>query len=362
MKHLYDLDTPCLIVLPEHVQFNIAEMVRMAGDAKRLRPHIKTHKTAEGIRMMQAAGINQFKCATIAEGELLGMEKAADVILAHQPVGPKLDRLLRLINTYPDTIFSTITDNIESAKAIGGFFYSHGKSIGTYIDINAGMNRTGIRAEDSMELYHVLKSLPGVAFKGLHVYDGQHRQSDPIEKEKACDATFQPALDLCDSIVALGDERPKIIAGGSPSFSIHAKKTVRDCSPGTNIFWDHNYASICPEQHFKHALQILTRVISIPASNKICLDLGHKSVAAENPIDKRVVFPSHPHVRPVSQSEEHLVLEVEGENTFKVGDLLLGIPYHVCPTVALHEFLHEVKKEEVTGSWEVIARKRRINC
>ncbi len=362
MIYLHNLDTPCLIVLPELVELNIAEMVRMAGDVKRLRPHIKTHKTAEGIRMMQAAGINTFKCATIAEGELLGMEKAADVILAHQPVGPKLERLLNLINAYPDTIFSTITDNIESANAIDHFFSTHGKSIGVYIDINVGMNRTGIYAEDAMDLYQLLKSSSGLTFKGLHVYDGQHRQSDPLEKEKACDAAFQPVYDLCDQIVALGDQRPHIIAGGSPSFSIHANRTDRDCSPGTNIFWDHNYAGICPEQHFKHALHILTRVISIPAANKICLDMGHKSVAAENPIDKRVFFPTHPHLKPVSQSEEHLVMEVEGENNFKVGDLLMGIPYHVCPTVALHEFLHEVKNDEVTGSWEVIARKRRINC
>jgi D-serine deaminase-like pyridoxal phosphate-dependent protein len=358
----HHLDTPCLIVLPEHVEFNIAEMVRMAGDVKRLRPHIKTHKTAEGIQLMQAAGITKFKCATIAEGELLGMQKAHDVILAHQPGGPKLERLLSLIKTYPDTTYSTITDNIESAKDISNFFSAHGMSIGIYIDINVGMNRTGIRAEDTLDLYHVLKASSGLDFKGLHVYDGQHRQSDPIEKEKACDTAFQPVFTLCDEIVALGDQRPHIVAGGSPSFSIHANRTDRDCSPGTNIFWDHNYASICPEQHFKHALQILTRVISVPASNKICLDLGHKSVASENPIDKRVYFPTHPNLKPVSQSEEHLVMEVDGEHNFKVGDLLIGIPYHVCPTVALHEYLHEVKNEEVTGSWEVIARKRRINC
>ena len=358
----HHLDTPCLIVLPEHVEYNIAEMVRMAGDVKRLRPHVKTHKTAEGIRMMQATGIDTFKCATIAEGELLGMEKAVDVILAHQPVGPKLERLLNLINTYPATTYSTITDNIDSANEISHFFSAHNLSIGIYIDINVGMNRTGVRAEEALDLYHVLKSASGIDFKGLHVYDGQHRQSDPLEKEKACDAAFQPVLDLCDAIVALGHDRPKIIAGGSPSFSIHANRPDRYCSPGTNIFWDHNYAGICPEQDFKHALQILTRVISKPAPNKICVDLGHKAVAGENPIDKRVFFPEYPDLKPISQSEEHLVLEVQGENTFKVGDLLIGIPYHVCPTVALHEYLHEVKAGVVTGSWHVIARKRKINC
>jgi D-serine deaminase-like pyridoxal phosphate-dependent protein len=100
----------------------------------------------------------------------------------------------------------------------------------------------------------------------------------------------------------------------------------------------------------------------LPSANKICVDLGHKAVAAENDISKRVVFPSYPHLKAVSQSEEHLVLEIGTNDKFQVGDLLTGIPYHVCPTVALHEFLTEVKNNEVTGEWHVAARRRKINC
>jgi hypothetical protein len=92
-----NLDTPVLVVFPERVKHNIQTAINMVGDIKRLRPHVKTNKSAEAIMLMLEAGITQFKCATIAEAELLGMCNAPDVVLAYQPLGPKLDRFIEVI-------------------------------------------------------------------------------------------------------------------------------------------------------------------------------------------------------------------------------------------------------------------------
>jgi len=357
------IDSPALLVFPSLVKKNIAEMIRMVGNVNRLRPHIKTHKTAEGIRLMMDAGINKFKCATIAEAELLAMTGAKDVLLAHQPVRPRIERLQQLILAYPHTQFSTITDHLDAAKQIGDVFDEQAQSMGVYIDINVGMNRTGIAPDETaLALYEGLMHMKGIHFMGLHVYDGQHRQADPAARETACDEAFQAVYGLIDMMASKGYPRPFIIAGGSPSFSIHAKRMDRDCSPGTNIFWDRGYGLICPEQEFEPAVHILTRVISLPASNRICLDLGHKAVASENELAKRVYFPEHPELKAVGQSEEHLVMELAPGHGFKPGDTLIGIPYHICPTVALHETLVAVEGEKVVGEWKVEARKRKISC
>ena len=356
------IDSPSLLVYPSLVQKNIAEMIRMAGSVDRLRPHIKTHKTAEGIQMMQEQGIYKFKCATIAEAELLAINKAKDVLLAHQPVGVKIDRLIKLITTYPDTVFSAIVDNLEQVNAINLKLTDIALRLQVYIDINVGMNRTGIAPnEEALQLYEYIQSATNLHFAGLHVYDGQHRQADPLEREKACENAFEQVYQWIEKLEQRGCERPLIIAGGSPSFSIHAKKMDRECSPGTNIFWDHGYASICPEQHFTPAVHLVTRIISKPSSNRVCLDLGHKAVASENEITKRVYFPSNTDLKPVGQSEEHLVMETEQADKYKVGDILIGIPYHICPTVALHETLIAIDNDQVIGEWQVAARKRKIN-
>jgi D-serine deaminase-like pyridoxal phosphate-dependent protein len=356
------IDSPSLVVYPSLVRENIAEMIKMAGSVTRLRPHIKTHKTAEGIQLMQEQGIYKFKCATIAEAELLAINRSKDVLLAHQPVGVKIDRLIKLITTYPVTVFSTIVDDIEQAKAINLKLSNTAIHLNIYIDINVGMNRTGIAPnEAAIELYEYLHSATHLSFAGLHVYDGQHRQADPLQRELACDKAFEQVYQFIEKLEQKGFERPLIIAGGSPSFSIHAKKIDRECSPGTNIFWDHGYATICPEQHFTPALHIVTRVISKPSHNRVCLDLGHKAVASENEITKRVYFPSNIDLKPVGQSEEHLVMETEHADQYKVGDILIGIPYHICPTVALHETLIAIENDQVIGEWQVAARKRKIN-
>ena len=356
------IDSPSLVVYPLLVRENIAEMIRMAGSVNRLRPHIKTHKTAEGIQLMQEQGIYKFKCATIAEAELLAINNAKDVLLAHQPAGVKIDRLIKLIQNYPATLFSTITDDLHQADGINAKCNEAGIILNIYIDLNVGMNRTGIVPDESaIDLYEFIHSATHLKFSGLHVYDGQHRQANPIEREQACELAFQKVYTWIEKLEQKGYTHPLIIAGGSPSFSIHAKKLHRECSPGTNIFWDHGYATICPEQHFTPAVHIVTRVISKPSSNKICLDLGHKAVASENEITKRVYFPSNTDLKPVGQSEEHLVMETEHAEKYNVGDILIGIPYHICPTVALHETLIAIGNDQVVGEWQVAARKRKIN-
>jgi len=108
------------------------------------------------------------------------------------------------------------------------------------------------------------------------------------------------------------------------------------------------------------AAVLVTRVISLPSSNKICTDLGHKSVAAENEITRRVFFLNAEGLKPVGQSEEHLVFEVSEGHTYKVGDILYGLPYHVCPTVALYERVITIENGKVTGEWRNVSRDRKI--
>ncbi len=359
--HYSQLNSPCLMVDPLVVKKNIEEMINMIGDVNRLRPHIKTHKTAEGILLMTEAGIHQFKCATIAEAELLATNGVKDVLLAYQPVGPNVERLFELQKKYPSVQFACLTDHIDAANMMGDYFQQFASSMKVYVDLNVGMNRTGIVPTEAFELINIIKNHPGLVFAGLHAYDGHHRQTDYHEKEMACEKGLEPVYALIQQLMVAGFDRPVLIAGGSPSFSVHCKSADRVCSPGTNIFWDHGYATVCPEQHFEPAVKILTRVISLPAPNKICIDLGHKAVASENELSKRIFFPSHPQLKPVSQSEEHMVLETADNHIFKPGDILTGIPYHICPTVALHETLHVLNGAMVDGEWKVAARKRKIS-
>ncbi|MFI5129008.1 MAG: alanine racemase, partial [Chitinophagales bacterium] len=284
IENIRQLDSPALVVFPERVKHNIQLAIDMVGDAGRLRPHIKTNKSPDVAKLMLAAGISKFKCATIAEAEMLAQCQAPDVLLAYQPLGPKLDRFISLIKKYSSTRFSCLTDNMDAASEQSSAFILSKLTVPIFIDLNVGMNRTGITPDErAIGLANHCRSLKGIHLTGLHAYDGHIRDVDFKAKKEKCDATFDMVLSLNAEL-----KLSTLIVGGSPTFSVHCKRQNIECSPGTFVYWDKGYTDLCPEQNFQTAAVLITRVISIPGQNKICLDLGHKSVAAENAIEKRI--------------------------------------------------------------------------
>lgn len=361
IKNIDAIDSPALVVYRERVLENISTLISMIDDPSRLRPHVKTHKTKEGVQLLMNAGITKFKCATIAEAEMLAMMKAPDVLLAYQPVGPKLKRFVELIKKYPATKFSCLVDNIFIAKSISAISLENDIKIPVYIDLNVGMNRTGIvPGNAAIELYKLCESLHGIHPTGLHAYDGHIRTSDIAQRTVECDSAFEHVLAMQQLLIQEGFPEPILIAGGSPTFPVHAKRKNIECSPGTFIYWDRGYQCSFAEQHFLTAALVITRVISFPGERKLCLDLGHKSIAAENSLDNRVYFINAPGFKFISQSEEHLVVETSDDHSYKVGDVFYGLPVHICPTVALYERALVIENNEISNEWKTIARDRKI--
>ena len=357
IKNINELDSPALVVFPERVKHNIQLAIDMIGDVDRLRPHIKTNKSPDVTRLMLNEGITKFKCATIAEAEMLAQCHAPDVLLAYQPLGPKLDRFVSLIKKNPATKFSCLTDNIDGANEQASVFNANNLTVPVFIDLNVGMNRTGISPDEkAIELAMHCSTLKGIDLVGLHAYDGHIRNVDFEAKKKKCDEAFTAVEKLNEKL-----KLSTIVMGGSPAFSVHCKRKDIECSPGTFVYWDKGYTDLCPEQKFLPAIVLVTRIISLPSVNKICTDLGHKSVAAENEITRRVFFLNAEGLKPVGQSEEHLVLETSEQHSYKVGDIFYGLPYHVCPTVALYERVYTIENGRVTGEWKTVSRDRKIS-
>ena len=366
--------SPALLVYPDRILHNIRTMIEMAGGANRLRPHIKTHKTAEIIEMQLGQGIRKFKCATIAEAELLVRCGVHDILLAMQPVGADMVRFFNLMDAYPDAAFSTLVDNETTLRTLSELASSREAIVSLWMDINSGMDRTGIVPDEkAVALYLKMDADARVKTMGLHVYDGHLRHSDAEERRKACDSAFGKIESLRSQLEASGAKVPGIVAGGSPTFPFHARREGVEASPGTTLLWDAGYGGLFPEMEFLPAAVLLTRVISKPLENIICLDLGHKHLASEMPFP-RVQFLNLENVHQRSQSEEHFVLEhiderLKGDtqaskvavvNWPVIGDEIYAVPMHICPTVAKYDSLLVVSEGKVIDAWRVAARDRRI--
>lgn len=341
-----EVPSPALLVYRERVDENLRAMLKIAGGPERLRPHIKTHKMPAMMERQLALGITKFKCATLKEAEMAARCGAADVLLAYQPVGPNVRAFWEISRAFSGTKFSTIADDPRAARELANVAHP----VELLVDLDLGQHRTGIEPDArAAELYDLIATTPGLRAGGLHAYDGHLDGNDSAE----CEAAFAPVAKLR---ARLGNV-PRVVAGGSPTFPTHARRGDVECSPGTCVFWDAGYAKKCPAQPFVAAALVLTRVVSKPGENRLCLDLGHKAIASEMP-HPRVIFPQLPDAVVLTHSEEHLVLETARASEFPIGTALYGIPWHICPTVALHAQALVVENGRVQTTWPITARSR----
>jgi D-serine deaminase-like pyridoxal phosphate-dependent protein len=124
--------------------------------------------------------------------------------------------------------------------------------------------------------------------------------------------------------------------------------------------WDHKSSSSYPDMEFSHAAVLLTRIVSKPGIDLLCLDLGHKAIAAEMPPPRINFFGLKKHTM-VNHSEEHMVIRTTEAGKYKTGDLLYGIPWHICPTVDHYDNVTVVQNYKASGQWNVEARRRKIS-
>lgn len=354
------LPSPALVLHWDSVEENLRRMLAMAPSAERLRPHVKTHKLPQIVARLAELGVTKAKAATIAEAEMAAAAGATDVLLAAPLVGPTTGRLIALMRAFPDVVFAGLADDPVALAAVEAEAAAAGMKIRVMIDLDVGQHRTGIAPAAAPALYRQLAASAHLVPAGLHAYDGHLHQRVAAERAAACDAAFAPVAALAAALRGDGLPVPAVVVGGTPTFPMHARRPEGECSPGTCVLWDAGYADHLPDLDFLTAAFLVARVISRPAPDRLCLDLGHKAVASEM-AHPRVVFPALPDAAPVMHNEEHLVLQTGRAAEFPVGTVLSGIPWHVCPTVALHGFVHVVRHGgEAIDTWPVTARTRRI--
>tara|TARA_B100001057_G_scaffold135115_3_gene134577 strand:+ start:788 stop:1891 length:1104 start_codon:yes stop_codon:yes gene_type:complete len=360
LENTHEISTPSLVVFPKRILHNIKLMIEIAGGTESLRPHIKTHKMSEIIKMQIDNGINKFKCATITEAELLAKSGAKDILLAIQPTGKNISRFISLIEIYPESIFSTIVDNEYSLNEINNRAKEKKISVSIWLDINNGMNRTGVEPNnEACSIFQKIASASNLNAKGLHVYDGHIRESDYSERKHVCDNAFSHVLDLKKNIEKKGILIDKIVAGGTPTFPIHAKRENVEVSPGTSLLWDDRYGTAFEDLKFIHSAVLIGSIISKPSKDLLCINLGHKSVASEMDFP-RLSFLNLKNTEQIGHSEEHLVVKCNESDKYPVGMICYSIPSHICPTVPKFSKVLTVDEGEVIGEWKVSARDNMI--
>jgi D-serine deaminase-like pyridoxal phosphate-dependent protein len=363
-----DLDevmTPALVVYPEIIASNIERTVELlGGDADRWRVHIKTAKLGYTLRMMVERGIRNFKCATSLELLVACQCGAADVLLAYPSVGANSRRVREIAEQFPGVRISVLAENEEQVRQWKG-----GRP-GIFLDINPGMNRTGIEQSHGGEVVRLVRVIGdcGLEFRGLHYYDGHLRAPDERERTAAAHAGYGRLLEIVKEIERSGARVPEVITAGTPtlpsSLSFDGFRNagfVHRVSPGTVVYSDaSSLAQLAEKYGYRPAVLVLTRVVSHPRAGIITCDAGHKAVSADSGVPTCVVL-GHPELTPLAPSEEHLPLEVEGAAAGPtVSEALYLLPRHVCPTVNNFDDALLVRNGAIESVEKVSARGREM--
>jgi D-serine deaminase-like pyridoxal phosphate-dependent protein len=357
-----DLDSPALVYYEDIIEENIRKAIAVAGGAERLWPHVKTFKSSGLVRLLQAQGIGRFKCATIAEAELCARCGARHILISYPLVGPAIGRFINLRRRYGACNFWATGDDLAQLSLLGKAAAQDlpGQSNPPFlVDVNPGMNRTGVAMERLTEFCLAAAQIPGLSLMGFHCYDGNLGIKDSAERERAVAAESRELFAIRDALEARGIKLPVRIMGGTPTFPIHAHSPDVFLSPGTLFVHDHGYQSKYRDLAFRPAATILSRVISRPREDLFTLDLGYKAISSDQEGDRGVIT-ELPQARPEAHSEEHWVFRMTEAPPPPIGTILHIIPTHICPTTALYPGIHVVREGRLVNYWDVEARNRRI--
>jgi D-serine deaminase-like pyridoxal phosphate-dependent protein len=330
--------TPALLIDRDRVQHNIATTLRLlGGDAARWRPHVKTAKLGYIMRMLVGAGVRQVKCATTLELSVACQAGAQDVLVAYPLVGANAARVRQIAEQNRGVAVSVLVEN-ESQIA-----QWRGTPLGVFVDVNPGMNRTGVPEDHIDTILHLTQSIAasGVRFRGLHYYDGHLSKYGLAERCAQAHSGYERLMQIVDALATLGIAVPEVITAGTPAFpcslsflQFSNRPFVHRVSPGTVVYCDATALDqLPPEYGYLPAAVVMTRVVSHPAPGMITCDAGHKTVSADAGVPTCIVL-GHPELEPLTPSEEHLPMRVAGGAPIPtIGELLYLVPRHVCPTV-----------------------------
>lgn len=362
-----DVLTPALILYPELIAANIQCTLHLLdGDASRWRAHIKTAKLGITLRMLVEHGIRNFKCATTLELLVACQNGATDVLFAYPAMGANARRTQDIAQQFPGVRISVLAENEEQVQQW------HASRVGLFLDINPGMNRTGIEQSQTDRVVGVARAIAdaGLEFRGLHYYDGQFGGLPEVEgtgeRTHAAHRGYDRLLEIVNILDHAGTHVPEVITSGTPTFQsslaydgFRRGNFLHRISPGTIVYCDATSLDQLPSKYgYQPGALVLTRVVSHPHPGIVTCDAGHKTVSADAGLPTCLVI-GHPELTPLAPSGEHLPIAVKPDATApQVGEVLYLLPRHICPTVNNFDCALLVRNGNIESMEAVSARGR----
>lgn len=355
-----DVQTPALIVDLDAFERNCARMQDAADRmGVRLRPHAKTHKSADIARYQIGIGATGICVQKVSEAEAFSRAGVEDILVANEVTAPqKVDRLARLAAR---TRILVCCDDASNALALSEAALRHDSTIEVLVEIDCGAGRCGVPpGMEAVSLATVIARLPGLRFTGLQAYIGSAQHIvDPEERKGAANEAIRFTRETVHALSEAGLPCAIVAGAGTGTFDIEGASGVyNELQCGSYIFMDADYGRVIGRNggrlgDFEQSLFVLATVMSVSAGRAVC-DAGLKSHSVDSGLP---ILSSHPGVHYTKATDEHGQLD-DPHSVLSLNDHVRLVPGHIDPTCNLHDWYVGFRGRRVESLWPVTARGR----
>jgi D-serine deaminase-like pyridoxal phosphate-dependent protein len=352
------VETPRLVIDGVKMRSNIERMSVLARErGVKLRPHAKTHKIPEiAIEQLEAGAVG-ITVAKVSEAEVMAEGGIKDIFIAYPLVTwSKIGRALRL-NRMVSLVLGV--DSVEGARRLSEAASAEDAVVKVRLEVDTGLRRTGIPAEEAVDLAATIAASDNLDLTGIYTYRGAVLSdgSPTLDLERAGTEEGKLMVSLADEIREMGIEIEDVSLGSTPTAEYAgAVEGVTEIRPGTYVFYDRMQARLGVCSLEDCAASVVATVVSRPNEDLAIIDGGSKTFATDVPPNKEPLnlqgfghVVGYPDAVLERLTEEHGMLRVGSEHDPVVGDTVRIIPNHVCSTVNLH---NEVSFDDGRGSIE----------
>jgi len=277
-----------------------------------------------------------------------------DILIANQIVTPQ--KIARLVNLCRRADVKVAVDNPANVEALGAAAAAKGIEIGVLVDVDTGMERTGVLpGQPALELSQLVHNTAGLRYMGLMSWEGHtlvHKDEDVKQQEiEKSISLLGDSAQLCRDA---GLPVPIISGGGSGTSNVTPfLDVITEIQAGGGIFCDVAYRSW--GMITQPSLFVRTTVTSRPAPDRVITDAGYKTLPVWNfQAEAPAGFPA---VEIMRGSAEHGVLKLQApDDTVQVGDGFDFMVGYGDATVFLHDHLYGIRNGIVEVVWPIVGR------
>jgi D-serine deaminase-like pyridoxal phosphate-dependent protein len=356
------IETPALLVERRILEDNIARMQEIASETGvELRPHVKTHKSADIAQWQMKAGASGVTTATLTEAEVMAAAGVDDVFIAYPPTGRH--RLERLAQLFGRATISVGVADTESVTALSKIGKQLGHDVHYRWEIDSGLGRLGTPpGEVSAHQIESVLDEPRTVFDGLFTHAGHAYRANDDEEIRAIGTAEGQCLVATRELLRDRGVNVRVLSAGSTPTALYASAVagITEIRPGNYVFNDATQVSLGVAVPENCAQTVLATVVGRPAPDRLVIDAGSKALPPENPSGRSkgwgIVVRDDDLVVDRLFEEHGVVTSRRGASHLRPGDRVRIIPNHACTATNLHERFWLVDGEHIEASLPVDAR------